>query len=93
MATGGWSPSAASDTLATVGALIAALAQMGPEAETTLAPALAATAAVRAILTELAPEAAQEQSGPPRAGQAPAPEQRQAVQNSGFTSTCGWRSS
>ncbi|MER5852485.1 SMI1/KNR4 family protein [Streptomyces sp. NPDC002012] len=79
MATGGWSPSAASDTLATVDALIAALAQMGPEAETTLAPALAATAAVRAILTELAPEAAQEQSGPPRAGQAPAPEQRHAV--------------
>ncbi|MFD8828707.1 hypothetical protein ACFV1C_41040, partial [Streptomyces sp. NPDC059605] len=46
----GWSPSAASDTLAAVDALVDALARIGPEFAEVLAPALTATAAARALL-------------------------------------------
>ncbi|MFF3019702.1 hypothetical protein [Streptomyces sp. NPDC057939] len=46
----GWSPSATSDTLATVDALVDALARLGPEFAEVLAPALAATVAARALL-------------------------------------------
>ncbi|MFF3558222.1 hypothetical protein ACFYXL_32965 [Streptomyces tsukubensis] len=47
---GGWSPSAASDTLATVDVLVDALARLGPQFAEALTPALAATAAARALL-------------------------------------------
>lgn len=50
VAKGGWSPSAASDTLAAVDALVDALARLGPRFAEVLAPALAATAAARALL-------------------------------------------
>ncbi|MFF9593879.1 hypothetical protein ACF1FX_32625 [Streptomyces sp. NPDC014646] len=66
---------AASGALATVDALVDALAQLGPEAKDALAPALAATATVRRMLT--GPETAQEQSRPDEiAGLAAAPERR-----------------
>ncbi|MFD4833238.1 hypothetical protein ACFWPV_25775 [Streptomyces uncialis] len=60
--TGGWSPSAAADTLGAVDVLVAALARLDPEAAAALAQVPAATAAVRALLT--APGAGSERSGP-----------------------------
>ncbi|MFJ1847405.1 hypothetical protein [Streptomyces sp. NPDC088146] len=56
----GWSPSAASDTLATVDALVAALTRIGPETEELLAPALAATAKTRTLFVR-----SQDARGPP----------------------------
>ncbi|MFE9387610.1 hypothetical protein ACFYMO_30980 [Streptomyces sp. NPDC007025] len=50
VAKGGWSASAASDTLATVDALVDTLARLGPQFAGALAPARAATAAARALL-------------------------------------------
>ncbi|MFI6158191.1 hypothetical protein ACIBCA_36505 [Kitasatospora sp. NPDC051170] len=46
----GWSPSATADTLGAVDALLQLLGRLGPEADTALQPALAATARVRALL-------------------------------------------
>ncbi|MFD9794722.1 hypothetical protein ACFWXK_27680 [Streptomyces sp. NPDC059070] len=48
----GWSASSASDTLATVDALVDALARLGPQFAGALAPARAATAAARALLAD-----------------------------------------
>ncbi|MFE2728760.1 hypothetical protein [Kitasatospora sp. NPDC059327] len=50
VAADGWSPTAATDTLGAVDALLQLLTRLGPEAATTLAPALAATARTRALI-------------------------------------------
>ncbi|MFJ2915411.1 hypothetical protein ACIO8F_39860 [Streptomyces sp. NPDC087228] len=71
----GWSPSAASDTLATVDALVAALARIGPETEELLAPALAATAKTRTLFVRSQDaRGATGLSGAARPDSAPAPE-------------------
>jgi len=76
----GWSPSAVSDTLATVDALVDALARLGPEFVGALAPARAVTAAARAFL--MGPEDDREATslrGAPRATTAGAPAGRHTV--------------
>ncbi|MFB7919182.1 hypothetical protein [Streptomyces sp. NPDC056061] len=76
----GWSASAASDTLATVDALVDALARIGPQFAGVLAPALAATAAARALLANS--EDGREVTGlrsAPRAVAGPAPTGRHTV--------------
>ncbi|MFF7365465.1 hypothetical protein [Streptomyces sp. NPDC008125] len=76
----GWSPSAASDTLGTVDALVDALARLGPEFAEVLAPARAATAAARVLLAnsedgrELPPESASRPVAGPAPGRHTVPE-------------------
>ncbi|MFD4661382.1 hypothetical protein ACFWP2_37880 [Kitasatospora sp. NPDC058444] len=52
VAADGWSPSAATDTLGGVDALLHLLSRLGPETADMLEPALAATARVRALLAD-----------------------------------------
>ncbi|WP_327169887.1 hypothetical protein [Streptomyces subrutilus] len=80
VAEGGWSSSAASDTLATVDALVDALARLGPEFAGALAPARAATSVARALL--MRSEDAREATGmrgAPRTATAGAPAGRHTV--------------
>ncbi|MFZ4240841.1 hypothetical protein ACOZGD_37475 [Streptomyces murinus] len=84
VAESGWSALAASDTLATVDALVDALARIGPEFAEVLAPALAATAAARALLArcEDGSEDGSEATGPRGAARTtagPAPAGRHTV--------------
>ncbi|MGW2841881.1 hypothetical protein ACWCWD_29350 [Streptomyces sp. NPDC001493] len=76
----GWSASSASDTLATVDALVDALARLGPQFAGALAPVLAATAAARALLMKSDDgRDASGLPGPPRTAAAPAPAGRHTV--------------